>query len=80
MVLAAVMAMSLEPLPQGSRSRSQRCPHVAILSSEPASSLWALHPDLFGRWLAGSATDVLNLSRTVAGIGEPLIGRSRTTR
>jgi sugar phosphate permease len=41
----------------------------------PASSFWALCPDIFGRRAAGSATGVLNtMSYLFAGIGEPVIG------
>jgi OPA family glycerol-3-phosphate transporter-like MFS transporter/OPA family sugar phosphate sensor protein UhpC-like MFS transporter len=43
----------------------------------PASSFWALCPDLFGRRQAGTATGLLNcMSYAAAGIGEPLIGRT----
>jgi MFS transporter, OPA family, glycerol-3-phosphate transporter len=42
----------------------------------PASSFWALCPDIFGRHLSGTATGVLNfISYACAGLGEPLIGR-----
>jgi OPA family glycerol-3-phosphate transporter-like MFS transporter/OPA family sugar phosphate sensor protein UhpC-like MFS transporter len=41
----------------------------------PASSFWALCPDIFGRQAAGTATGVLNtMSYIFAGIGEPVIG------
>jgi sugar phosphate permease len=41
----------------------------------PASSFWALCPDIFGRRVAGTATGVLNtMSYIFAGIGEPVIG------
>lgn len=41
----------------------------------PASSFWALCPDIFGRKSAGTATGVLNCwSYACAGLGEPLIG------
>ncbi|MCW5300617.1 MFS transporter [Herbaspirillum lusitanum] len=41
----------------------------------PASSFWALCPDIFGRHVAGTATGVLNtMSYIFAGIGEPVIG------
>jgi len=43
----------------------------------PASSFWALCPDLFGRRHAGTATGLLNcMSYAAAGLGEPLIGRT----
>jgi sugar phosphate permease len=43
----------------------------------PASSFWALCPDLFGREYAGTATGLLNcMAYAFAGIGEPLIGRT----
>lgn len=42
----------------------------------PASSFWALCPDIFGRRLAGTATGCVNfVSYLFAGLGEPLIGR-----
>jgi OPA family glycerol-3-phosphate transporter-like MFS transporter/OPA family sugar phosphate sensor protein UhpC-like MFS transporter len=41
----------------------------------PASSFWALCPDIFGRRAAGTATGVLNtMSYMFAGVGEPVIG------
>ncbi|MGJ7527740.1 MFS transporter [Variovorax sp. GB1P17] len=42
----------------------------------PASSFWALCPDLVGAKRAGTATGVMNFfSYLLAGLGEPLIGR-----
>lgn len=42
----------------------------------PASSFWALCPDLVGARRAGTATGVMNFfSYLFAGLGEPLIGR-----
>lgn len=42
----------------------------------PASSFWALCPDLVGAKRAGTATGVLNFfSYLLAGLGEPMIGR-----
>ena len=42
----------------------------------PASSFWALCPDLVGAKRAGTATGVMNFfSYLFAGLGEPLIGR-----
>jgi len=42
----------------------------------PASSFWALCPDLVGANRAGTATGVMNFfSYLLAGLGEPLIGR-----
>ena len=42
----------------------------------PASSFWALCPDLVGAKCAGTATGVMNFfSYLLAGLGEPLIGR-----
>ena len=41
----------------------------------PASSFWALCPDIFGRRLAGTATGCVNfVSYAFAGLGEPIIG------
>jgi OPA family glycerol-3-phosphate transporter-like MFS transporter/OPA family sugar phosphate sensor protein UhpC-like MFS transporter len=43
----------------------------------PASSFWALCPDLFGRRQAGTATGLLNcMSYAAAGLGEPIIGHT----
>lgn len=42
----------------------------------PASSFWALCPDLVGSRRAGTATGIMNFSSYLfAGLGEPLIGR-----
>jgi OPA family glycerol-3-phosphate transporter-like MFS transporter len=42
----------------------------------PASSFWALCPDLVGAKRSGTATGVMNFfSYLLAGLGEPLIGR-----
>ncbi|MNE18754.1 sn-glycerol-3-phosphate transporter [compost metagenome] len=42
----------------------------------PASSFWALCPDLVGAKRAGTATGVMNFSSYLfAGLAEPLIGR-----
>lgn len=41
----------------------------------PASSFWALCPDLVGAKRAGTATDIMNFSSYLfAGLAEPLIG------
>ncbi|MES2102916.1 MAG: MFS transporter [Pseudomonadota bacterium] len=46
----------------------------------PASSFWALCPDLVGSRRAGTATGIMNFaSYLFAGLGEPLIGRMLDT-
>ena len=76
MVLAAIVAMRMELLPHGSPLGIAALFLCGYFVFGPASSFWALCPDLFGRRLAGTATGVLNfISYGCAGIGEPLIGR-----
>jgi sugar phosphate permease len=42
----------------------------------PASSFWALCPDIVGRKLAGTATGCVNfVSYLFAGLAEPMMGR-----
>jgi sugar phosphate permease len=76
MVLAAVVAMAMEIVPQGSLLGIAALFLCGFFVFGPASSFWALCPDIFGRRLSGTATGVLNfISYACAGLGEPLIGR-----
>lgn len=75
MVLGAVASMVMFKLPTGMGAI------VALFLAGffvygPASSFWALCPDLVGARRAGTATGILNFfSYLLAGLGEPLIGR-----
>ncbi|AUC95983.1 MFS transporter [Bradyrhizobium sp. SK17] len=76
MVLAAIIALAMELVPHGSLIGIAGLFLCGFFVFGPASSFWALCPDIFGRRLAGTATGVLNfISYACAGIGEPLIGR-----
>ncbi|MGF6309415.1 sugar phosphate permease [Bradyrhizobium sp. i1.8.4] len=76
MVLAAIIALAMELVPHGSLLGIAGLFLCGFFVFGPASSFWALCPDIFGRRLAGTATGVLNfISYACAGIGEPLIGR-----
>jgi OPA family glycerol-3-phosphate transporter-like MFS transporter/OPA family sugar phosphate sensor protein UhpC-like MFS transporter len=76
MVLAALVAMAMEIVPQGSLLGIAALFLCGFFVFGPASSFWALCPDIFGRRLSGTATGVLNfISYACAGLGEPLIGR-----
>jgi sugar phosphate permease len=76
MVLAALVAMAMEVVPQGSLIGIVALFLCGFFVFGPASSFWALCPDIFGRHLSGTATGVLNfISYACAGLGEPLIGR-----
>ncbi|ALN91527.1 major Facilitator Superfamily protein [Lysobacter gummosus] len=74
MLLGAVAASGMYLLPAGALSLI-----VLFLAGffvyGPASSFWALCPDLVGAKRAGTATGVLNFfSYLLAGLGEPIIG------
>lgn len=74
MLLGAVAASGMYLLPAGAVSLI-----VLFLAGffvyGPASSFWALCPDLVGAKRAGTATGVLNFfSYLLAGLGEPIIG------
>ncbi|PZX23928.1 2-phosphonopropionate transporter; major facilitator superfamily [Cupriavidus phytorum] len=75
MVLGAIASMVMYQLPTGMGAI------VALFLAGffvygPASSFWALCPDLVGAKRAGTATGILNFfSYLLAGLGEPLIGR-----
>jgi sugar phosphate permease len=76
MVLAAIIAITMEFVPHGSPLGIFGLFLCGFFVFGPASSFWALCPDIFGRHLSGTATGVLNfISYACAGLGEPLIGR-----
>jgi len=76
MVLAAIIAITMEFVPNGSLLGIFGLFLCGFFVFGPASSFWALCPDIFGRHLSGTATGVLNfISYACAGLGEPLIGR-----
>lgn len=75
MVLGAVASMVMFKLPTGMGAIAALfLPGFFVYG--PASSFWALCPDLVGARRAGTATGILNFfSYLLAGLGEPLIGR-----
>jgi OPA family glycerol-3-phosphate transporter-like MFS transporter/OPA family sugar phosphate sensor protein UhpC-like MFS transporter len=76
MVLAALIAIAMWFVPNGSLLGIFGLFMCGFFVFGPASSFWALCPDIFGRHLSGTATGVLNfISYACAGLGEPLIGR-----
>lgn len=76
MVLAAIIAIAMGFVPHGSALGIFGLFLCGFFVFGPASSFWALCPDIFGRHLSGTATGVLNfISYGCAGLGEPLIGR-----
>jgi sugar phosphate permease len=76
MILAAIIAIAMEFVPHGSLLGIFGLFLCGFFVFGPASSFWALCPDIFGRRLSGTATGVLNfISYACAGLGEPLIGR-----
>jgi len=76
MILAAVIAIAMGFVPHGSLLGIFGLFLCGFFVFGPASSFWALCPDIFGRRLSGTATGVLNfISYACAGLGEPLIGR-----
>ena len=76
MVLAAIIAIAMGFVPHGSLLGIVGLFLCGFFVFGPASSFWALCPDIFGRRLSGTATGVLNfISYACAGLGEPLIGR-----
>ena len=75
MVLAAATAIVMMFVPHGSMVAIGLLFFCGFFVFGPASSFWALCPDIFGRRAAGTATGVLNtMSYLFAGIGEPVIG------
>lgn len=76
MVLACAVAILMYWVPHGSVLSVIALFGCGFFVYGPASSFWALCPDLFGRKLAGTATGMLNtMSYMFAGLAEPLIGR-----
>jgi sugar phosphate permease len=76
MILAAIIAIAIGFVPHGSLLGILGLFLCGFFVFGPASSFWALCPDIFGRHLSGTATGVLNfISYACAGLGEPLIGR-----
>jgi OPA family glycerol-3-phosphate transporter-like MFS transporter/OPA family sugar phosphate sensor protein UhpC-like MFS transporter len=76
MILAAIVAIAMGYVPHGSLLGIFGLFLCGFFVFGPASSFWALCPDIFGRHLSGTATGVLNfISYACAGLGEPLIGR-----
>jgi OPA family glycerol-3-phosphate transporter-like MFS transporter/OPA family sugar phosphate sensor protein UhpC-like MFS transporter len=76
MVLAGVLAIAMGFVPHGSLLGIAGLFLCGFFVFGPASSFWALCPDIFGRRLSGTATGLLNfISYACAGLGEPLIGR-----
>jgi sugar phosphate permease len=76
MVLAAIIAIAMEFVPHGGVLGIAGLFLCGFFVFGPASSFWALCPDIFGRRLSGTATGLLNfISYACAGLGEPLIGR-----
>ncbi len=75
MVLGAVASMVMYKLPTGMGAIAALF-LAGFFVYGPASSFWALCPDLVGAKRAGTATGILNFfSYLLAGLGEPLIGR-----
>ncbi len=76
MVIAALVALALSHAAPGGVPSLVLMFMCGFFVFGPASSFWALCPDLFGRRLSGTATGVLNCwSYACAGLGEPMIGR-----
>ncbi|HGL4260500.1 MFS transporter [Burkholderia dolosa] len=75
MVVACATAIFMMFVPHGSMLAIVLLFLCGFFVFGPASSFWALCPDIFGRRAAGTATGVLNaMSYMFAGIGEPVIG------
>src|ERR1700739_1413976 len=75
MVLAAIIAIPMGFVPHGSLLGSVGLFFCGFFVFGPASSFWALCPDIFGRRLSGTATGLLNfISYACPGLGGPLIG------
>jgi sugar phosphate permease len=75
MALATVTAICMMFIPHGSIVGIGLLFLCGFFVFGPASSFWALCPDIFGRSAAGTATGVLNtMSYAFAGMGEPVIG------
>jgi OPA family glycerol-3-phosphate transporter-like MFS transporter/OPA family sugar phosphate sensor protein UhpC-like MFS transporter len=76
MVIATIIAVCMMYIPHDSILGLVSLLLCGFFVFGPASSFWALCPDIFGRQLAGTATGCVNfVSYLFAGLGEPLIGR-----
>lgn len=77
MCVACALAIAMMYTPHGSLGGVILMFLCGFFVFGPASSFWALCPDLFGRKYSGTATGLLNcMSYAFAGLGEPLIGRT----
>lgn len=75
MALASTTAIIMMFVPHGSMVAIVLLFFCGFFVFGPASSFWALCPDIFGRRAAGTATGVLNTASYIfAGMGEPIIG------
>ncbi|AMP06832.1 MFS transporter [Collimonas pratensis] len=76
MVLGAMTTMWMFTIPGNSMLGIMALFLCGFFVYGPASSFWALCPDLVGSRRAGTATGIMNFSSYLfAGLGEPLIGR-----
>ncbi|WP_223851712.1 MFS transporter [Cupriavidus pauculus] len=76
MVIATLVAMGMIVLPHGSPWAVAAIMACGFFVYGPASSFWALCPDIVGRKLAGTATGCVNfVSYLFAGLAEPMMGR-----
>lgn len=76
MCIAACVALTMLYLPSGNVVAGLPLLFLCgFFVFGPASSFWALCPDIFGRRMSGTATGLLNcMSYACAGLGEPMIG------
>lgn len=80
MVLGAITTMWMYTIPGNSIIGVVALFLCGFFVYGPASSFWALCPDLVGSRRAGTATGIMNFSSYLfAGLGEPLIGRMLDT-
>ncbi|MFC4422278.1 MFS transporter [Cupriavidus pampae] len=76
MAIATVIALGMIALPHGSPWALVAIMACGFFVYGPASSFWALCPDIVGRKLAGTATGCVNfVSYLFAGLAEPMMGR-----
>ncbi len=76
MVIATIISVTMMYIPHDGALGLVALLLCGFFVFGPASSFWALCPDIFGRKLAGTATGCVNfVSYLFAGLGEPLIGR-----
>ncbi len=75
MLLATVVALGMMEIPHDGVLGLLAILLCGFFVFGPASSFWALCPDIFGRRLAGTATGCVNfVSYAFAGMSEPMIG------